>query len=351
MLAFGVPDNGCNLATDELDRCTGALSMEPVLRVDNLSVLYEGNRLSVPALRDVTFEMSRGEVVGLLGESGAGKTTLAAALLQLLAPIARIMSGSVRFMGKDLTRLKEKELEKIRGAELSLVFQEPAVCLSPVMRVGTQIANVIRAHRGWNRAECRDRSEKLMTDVGLRDTKRMYDAYPHELSSGEKQRVAIAQAIACEPAIVIADEPTANLDYTTEAQVLDLFKSLKARLSLGLLFITHNPTLLAGFADRTMVMYAGQIVEQGPTDDILEQALHPYTTGLLGCVPDDDPSASRKSLSPIPGDPPDLASLPHGCAFDPRCHARLPICATCVPSVTQPVQGRSVRCFNPRVVQ
>ena len=325
--------------------------MGPVLQVDHLSVLYEGSGLPVPALRDVTFNISRVEIVGILGESGAGKTTLAAALLQLLAPAARIVSGSVRFMGDDLTRLKEKELEKIRGAELSLVFQEPAISLSPVMRAGTQIANVIRAHRDWNRAQCRDLAEKLMKEVGLADTGRMYDAYPHELSSGEKQRVAIAQAVACEPAIIVADEPTANLDYTTKTQVLDLFKALKARLNVGLLFITHDPKLLAGFAERIMVMYAGQIVEQGLTGDILEHALHPYTIGLLRCIPEDQPSGSSKeSFSPIPGDPPDLTRLPGGCAFEPRCGARLEICKSCVPDVSQPVAGRSIRCFNPGVV-
>ena len=322
--------------------------MEPVLQVENLSVHYEGGGLRVPAVRDVSFAISRGEVVGVLGESGAGKTTLALAVLQLLAPTARIVNGSVRFMGRDLTSLKEKELERIRGAQLSLVFQEPAISLSPVMRVGTQIANVLRAHRGWNRARCRAQAEKLMAEVGLRDIERMYEAYPHELSSGEKQRVVVAQAIACEPAVVIADEPTANLDSTTEAQVLQLFKDMKARFSLGLLFITHNPALLAGFADRVMVMYAGQIVEQGPLAAVLQQPLHPYTAGLLRCIPDDRPFESgKKSFLPIPGDPPDLATLPNACAFEVRCRSRLAICATCVPDVTQPAPGQSVRCFNP----
>ena len=322
--------------------------MEPMLQVRNLSVQYEGSGSPVRAVRDVSFDISRGEVVGLLGESGAGKSTLAATLLQLLPPTTRIVSGSVRLMKRELTRLKEKELEGIRGAELSLIFQEPAISLSPVMRVGTQIANVVRAHRGWNRARCRDHAEKLMAKVGLGDTKRMYEGYPHELSSGEKQKIVVAQAIACEPAIVIADEPTANLDSATEAQVLQLFRDLKARLSLGLLFITHNPILLAGFADRVMVMYAGQIVEQGPAADVLRQPLHPYTAGLLRCVPDDRPLGSgRKSILPILGDPPDLAALPNGCAFEVRCRFRSPVCASCIPDVTQPARERSVRCFNP----
>lgn len=187
-----------------------------------------------------------------------------------------------------------------------------------------------------------------MAEVGLRDTKRVYEAYPHELSSGEKQRVAVAQAIACEPGILIADEPTANLDGTTEAQVLQLFKDLKSRFNLGILFITHNPMLLAGFADRVMVMYAGQIVEQGPTREVLERPLHPYTRGLLRCVPGRGHfRLGRKMLLPIPGDPPDLARLPTGCSFEARCRSRLPICTTSAPDLTEPEPERSVRCFNP----
>jgi len=319
-----------------------------MLQVRNLSVRYEGSGLPVAAVRDVSFDVSPGEVVGLLGESGSGKTTLAAALLQLLAPTARIANGSVRFMDRELTGLSERELERIRGAQLSLIFQEPAISLSPVMRVGTQIANVLRAHRTWNRARCRNQAKTLMAEVGLLDSDRMYDAYPHELSSGEKQRVVVAQALACEPALVIADEPTANLDRATETQVLQLLKDMKARFGLGLLFITHNPALVAGFADRVMVMYAGQIVEQGPPATVLQKPLHPYTMGLVRCIPDDRPAESgRKTLLPIPGDPPDLARLPNACAFEDRCCSRLPICATRIPEVTQPTLGQSVRCFNP----
>ncbi|HWC19396.1 MAG TPA: ABC transporter ATP-binding protein [Terriglobales bacterium] len=325
--------------------------MDPVLQVEHLSVQYQHLGRPAAALRDVSFEIRAGQVVGLLGESGAGKSTLAAALLKLLAPTARIVHGSIRFQGRELTQLTESQWEAIRGAGLSLVFQEPALSLSPVMRVGTQIANVIRAHRGWSGARCRDHAEKLMVEVGLGDTKRMYEAYPHELSSGEKQRVAVAQAVACEPGILIADEPTANLDNTTAAQVLELFQDLKAKLGLGILFISHTPMLLAGFADNIMVMYAGQIVEQGPTREVFARPLHPYTAELLRCIPANRGSVSgRKGLSAIPGDPPDLASLPSGCAFEARCRSRLPICANCAPEVTEPAPGRSLRCFNPGVI-
>jgi peptide/nickel transport system ATP-binding protein len=332
----------------QLDSWTASSFMGSILQVDHLSVQYEHSGCLTTAVRDVSFDIPPGQIVGLLGESGAGKSTLAAAALQLLAPSARKVNGSVRFMGRDLTGLKEKQLEAIRGAELSLVFQEPALSLSPVMRVGTQIANVVRAHRRWSRARCRDRAEELMAEVGLGGTKRMYEAYPHELSSGEKQRVAIAQAIACNPGILIADEPTANLDGTTEAQLLQLFKHLKLRFSLGILFITHNPLLLAGFADRVLVMYAGQIVEQGPAREVLERPLHPYTVGLLRCVPGHGHSRSgRKVLLAIPGDPPDLALLPNGCPFEARCRSRLPICTTSAPELTNPKPERSIRCFNP----
>lgn len=326
--------------------------MDPVLHVRNLSVVYAGNALPVPAVRDVSFDIDRGEVVGVLGESGSGKTTLAVALLQLLPPVGKIVRGSVRFKGRELAGLQEKELERIRGAELSLVFQEPAISLSPVMRVGAQIANVIRAHRRWSRARCRDHAKRLLADVGLLDTARIYETYPHELSSGQKQRVVVAQAVACEPAIIIADEPTANLDRTAQAQLLQLFQEMRARFRLGILFITHNPALLAGFADRIMVMYAGQIVEQGSAETVLKRPLHPYTEALLCSIPDDGAiGSSRKSLISIPGDPPDLAQLPDACAFEVRCRHRLPICATRVPDVSQPVPGQSIRCFNPGGMQ
>jgi oligopeptide/dipeptide ABC transporter ATP-binding protein len=216
------------------------------------------------------------------------------------------------------------------------------------MRAGSQISNIVRAHRGWDRKRCREHALALLAEVGLSDPDRIYNAYPHQLSSGEKQRVAVAQAVACEPTIVIADEPTANLDTATEAQIVQLFQRMKARFGLGLLFITHKPTLLAGFADRVMVMYAGQIVEQGPAATVLRSPLHPYTAALLRCTPDESPGRSaKKSLRPIAGEAPDLATLPTACSFEPRCESRLSRCANCVPDVTEFTPDQSVRCFNP----
>lgn len=326
--------------------------MHPELQIRNLGVLFEGNDAPVPALRDISFEIRRGEIVGLLGESGSGKSTLAAALLRLLPPAGRIVGGSVRLNGQELTVMAEKRLERIRGAELSLVFQEPAISLSPVMRIGPQITNIIRAHRGWKRSRCRQVAETLLAEVGLSDGHRIYQSYPHELSSGEKQRVVIAQGIACEPVIVIADEPTANLDATTQARIVKLFKDLRSRFRLGLLFVTHSPTLLWGFADTIMVMYAGQIVEQGPAQAVLERPLHPYTAALLRSIPGGHcMQAERNRLSPIPGDTPDMAHLPDGCAFENRCRQRITICRTCTPDMTQMAPNQWVRCINPGAAQ
>lgn len=324
--------------------------MRPVLQVRNLTVRFEGNGVPVPALRGISFDMQRGEVLGLVGESGSGKSTLAAALLQLLPPAGRIVGGSVLLHGHELTLLNEKQLERIRGAELSLIFQEPAIALSPVMRIGPQITNIIRAHRGWKRSHCRQLAQDLLAEVGLSEG-RIYDSYPHELSSGQKQRVTITQAIACAPAIVIADEPTANLDVASQAGVVNLFKELRGRFGLGLLFITHNPTLLAGFADRVMVMYAGQIVEQGPTQTLLQRPMHPYSAALLRSIPCGHSMRSERGyLSPIPGDPPDMAHLPGGCTFAMRCQQRIAICPTCMPEITQAAPNQWVRCLNPGVV-
>jgi oligopeptide/dipeptide ABC transporter ATP-binding protein len=326
--------------------------MDPVLQVRSLSVRFKSNGILVPAVRDVSFDIGRCEVVGVLGESGSGKSTLAIALLQLLAPSGKIVAGSIRFNGHELRGLDEKQLERIRGAEISLVFQEPAISLSPVMRVGPQIANVIRVHHRWSRTRCREHTEKLLAELGLSERSRIYDAYPHELSSGQKQRVAIAQAIACKPAIVIADEPTANLDSTTRAQILDIFKDMRAHYNVGLLFITHNPALLTGFADRVMVMYAGQIVEQGSLESVFERPLHPYTAALLHSIPDNRAVQSgRRALLPIVGNPPDLAHLPDGCAFELRCLSRTEVCRTRLPDPTQSAPGQWVRCFNARGTQ
>jgi ABC-type glutathione transport system ATPase component len=233
-----------------------------MLQVRNLTVHYCGrDRVDRTALNDLSFELGPGETVGLLGQSGCGKTTLALALLCLLPKTARVASGSIRFREHEMLRADEGTLRKIRGAQASIVFQEPALSLNPVMRVGDQIAEVARAHTSGNSRSYRREAELALAQVCLDET-RIYSAYPHQLSAGQRQRIAIAQALVCKPGFLIADEPTSALDNTTQTEILNLLKELKQRLQIALLFITHNPALLVGLADRLLVMHAGRLVEE-----------------------------------------------------------------------------------------
>jgi oligopeptide/dipeptide ABC transporter ATP-binding protein len=323
--------------------------MDDLLRVQRLTVSYrtvDGGEF--PVISEVNFKIARGEVLGLLGESGSGKTTTALALARLLPPNARVR-GSASFLGRELLSLNERELRKIRGAEISWIFQEPGMALNPVIRVGDQIADVIRVHRGGSPARCREEAESALRLARLSGPARTYSAYPHQLSAGQQQRVLIALALACRPMLIIADEPTAALDTTIQAEILALLKELKARLELALLFISHSPAVLSQLADRILVMYAGRIVEDGTLSQIHRNALHPYTLGLLRSVP---PSADRNQddhksrLLTITGSPPDFAHLPGGCPFEPRCPDRMEICRSREPEEVRPDRFRRVRCFK-----
>ncbi len=259
--------------------------MESLLQVRNLTIGYRGrDALERRALDDLSFELGSGETLGLLGQSGCGKTTLALALLRLLPRTARVLSGSIHFRGRDILHADERTLQAIRGAEASIVFQEPAMSLNPVMRVGDQIAEVARAHSNANRRTHRKDAELALAAVHLAGT-RMYTAYPHQLSSGQRQRIAIAQALVCKPAFLIADEPTSALDNTTQAEILNLLKELKHRLQIALLFITHNPALLVGFADRFLILSEGRLAEQGSPPQIHENPKHPETRKLFRSTP------------------------------------------------------------------
>lgn len=323
--------------------------MEALLQVRDLAARFHSGHCSeVLVVRGVSFDLHRGEVIGLLGESGCGKTTTALALLRLLPPDGCVVSGSVRFRGRDLLNCSEEELQKIRGAEISMISQEPGIALNPVLPVGMQIAEVIRAHRQLNRKQRRAEAELLLAEVGLSDTARTYAAYPHQLSGGQKQRVMIAQALACRPALVIADEPTAALDTTVQTKILDLLKELKKRLQLAFLLISHNPATLVGLADRLMVMYAGRIVEEGDTSQVLSSPLHPYTRSLLASMPFPPfhgGLAGKKQLPTIADNPPDPAHLPEGCSFAPRCPERMATCTVREPQTVQTENTRRVECF------
>jgi ABC-type glutathione transport system ATPase component len=251
-----------------------------MLSVRNLSVQFSGRNVEVSALNDVSFEIFAGEILGVLGESGSGKTTLGSAIVALLPLGGRISAGSIRFLGEELIGLPDHKLQKIRGRAISTISQEPRIALNPVMRVGTQVSEVIRAHHNWSSSECRQQAKLLLMQVKL-DAEVVYSAFPHQLSGGQCQRVAIAQALACNPELVIADEPTSSLDTTVQAEILVLMADLSKQRRIAFLLITHNPAILAKLADRILVMNAGKIVEQGLANDVIRHPKHSYTKTLL----------------------------------------------------------------------
>jgi oligopeptide transport system ATP-binding protein len=320
-----------------------------LLRVGRLCVSYTSpDHSPVTVLRQLDLEIVAGEVVGILGESGSGKSTLARSILRLL-PADALVNGSILFRGQELLGLPEKQLRKIRGARISMIHQEPGLALSPVMRVGDQIAQVILAHRKLTRDARKLEVESVLREVQLVEVERICGAYPHQLSGGELHRVAIAQALACRPDLIIADEPTRSLDVTVQAEVLNLLRNLNQTLGTAILFITHNPALLVGFADRVAVMYAGRVVEIGSASRVFGRPLHPYTKGLLELVPRSvrtEYAAAACHLPTIPGGPPDLKRLNPGCAFEPRCSQRTKNCRTENPEELTPESGHRVSCFN-----
>jgi len=321
--------------------------MDALLQVQNLTINYDNGRcFEIPAVAGVTFDIYEGEAVGLLGESGCGKTTIALSLPRLLPDSANIVQGQVRYRDRELLTLPERDMERIRGEEISLIFSEPSLALNPVMCVGNQIAEVLHAHRSWESRRCRLEAEALLARVHLQDTARIYKAFPHELSGGQNQRVLIAQALACNPSLIIADEPTTSLDVRTQTEILNLFRELKRESRTAFLFISHHPGVLAAVADRLLVMYAGRIVEEGVLLQVYANPLHPYTRGLLQSAPPKPYSSAfgKKRLSPIPGNPPDMATLKPGCPFAPRCPVRMEICAISEPGYTNPGGNRLVRC-------
>lgn len=322
--------------------------MQPLLQVRDLAVCYRpDDGQPIVAVDELSFDIAPGEAVGLLGESGCGKTTLGLTMLGLLPETGYVRSGSIAFMETDLLTLRERELQKIRGARISMVHQEPGNALNPMLRVGNQITEVLRAHNSLGRERAREEAKRLLTEVGFAAAGGISDAYPHQLSGGEKQRVVIAQAIACRPALIIADEPTTALDAVTQTEILDLMKTLQTKLQMAMLLISHDPCAVEHVVDRILIMYAGRLVEEGATCDVLMEPLHPYTRGLLRAWPATMGTHNHRMLLPvIPGEPPDLARLPGGCAFEPRCPEGRSLCRTRVPQESRPEASRRVACFN-----
>ncbi len=319
-----------------------------LLDVDDLSLFYG----HVPALDHVSLRLARGESLVVVGESGSGKSTLALAVMRLLPRTAHVASGRIRFIGADraahdLTTAGARELQHLRGREIGMIFQEPMTSLNPVHRVGDQITEALRYHETLSRAALHQRAVSLLGHLGVPEPERRMEAYPHELSGGLRQRVMIAIALACNPSLLIADEPTTALDVTIQAQILSLLKQLRAERGMALLFITHHLGVAREVADRILVLYAGRAVEEGPVADVIARPLHPYTRALLQSVPRLGMNKEDFTLPAIGGTVPDALNPPPGCAFGPRCPAFRPgLCDTAQPPLTPMGPGRSVRCVR-----
>ncbi|GAB3191453.1 ABC transporter ATP-binding protein [Geodermatophilus arenarius] len=323
----------------------------PLLEVDDLHVEFRTRAGTVHAVNGVSYSLAAGETLAILGESGSGKSVSAQAIMGILeTPPAVITGGGIWFQGRNMLEMSAEDQRKIRGPGISMIFQDALSSLNPVYSVGFQIGEMFRAHRGTSKKEARKRAIELMDRVRIPAAARRVDDYPHQFSGGMRQRVMIAMAIALDPRILIADEPTTALDVTVQAQVMDLLKDLQEETGMGLILITHDLGVVNEVADNVAVMYAGEIVERGTVDDVFTRPAHPYTEGLMGSVPQVEAKGGR--LQPIAGQPPNLARIPSGCPFHPRCpHRRLGAaaapgreCATDVPPLRLVVPGREAAC-------
>lgn len=313
-----------------------------LLNIKNLTIQYVTEDEVVSAVNGLDIELNEGETIGLVGETGAGKTTSALGIMGLVPnPPGKIVSGSIEFAGKDLLKESEEGMRKIRGNQISMIFQDPMTSLNPVMTVGEQIAEVIEIHENIGNAAAFEKAKEMLELVGIPGARA--NDYPHQFSGGMKQRVVIAIALACNPKLLIADEPTTALDVTIQAQVLDLMNDLKEKFKTAMILITHDLGVVAQVCDKVAIMYAGEVVEAGTLRDVYLSPKHPYTHGLFGSIPSLDEEATR--LKPIQGLMPDPTALPSGCKFHPRCPHATELCATQVPKVTEVAPGHKVRCL------
>jgi oligopeptide/dipeptide ABC transporter ATP-binding protein len=315
-----------------------------VLSVRDLRVHFFTDQGVVRAVDGVSFHVRSGETLALVGESGCGKTVAAGAIMRLVRFPGRIVSGRVVFQGEDLLTLPQSRVRKLRGRDVAMIFQEPMSSLNPAFTVGWQIAEVIRLHQGVDQRDARVKAVEMLDLVRMPEASKRSHQYPHELSGGMKQRVMIAMALSCRPRLLIADEPTASLDVTIQAQILELMKQLKRETHGTLFLITHSLGIVAEMAERVAVMYAGQVVEVGTVHEIFGDPRHPYTRGLRRSVAGLEGGAA--SLEIIPGDPPDPSNLPPGCRFEPRCSDRMSRCAAEMPEFFSPSDGRWIRCWH-----
>jgi len=318
------------------------MNMPPLLSIRGLTISFPTQAGPKAVVDGLDLDIAAGEVVGIVGESGSGKSLTALAILRLIARPGRISAGAIFFEGKDILARSEAQMQQLRGAAISMIFQEPMSSLNPVFTIGDQIGEPLRLHRGLDRQSARKAALELLQLVEIPDGTRRIDEYPHQLSGGMRQRVMIAIALACRPKLLIADEPTTALDVTIQAQILDLLRNLQRELDMAVMLITHDLGVVSEFADRALVMYAGRAVERAPVRRLFGMPAHPYTLGLLASIP--AINGPRQRLKAISGTVPRLASMPSGCRFAPRCAQAMPLCRASVPATITLAQDHTVNC-------
>jgi oligopeptide transport system ATP-binding protein len=323
---------------------------EPLLAVEDLEVRFWTGRGIIHAVNGVSFDIAPGETLGIVGESGCGKSVTSLALLGILARAGRVTAGSARFEGRDLIGLSDEELRAIRGKEIAMIFQDPMTSLNPVLTIGRQLREPLETHFDMDKDEAERRSVELLDRVGIPSAKSRLKDYPHQFSGGMRQRAMIAMALACEPKLLIADEPTTALDVTIQAQILNLLRELVAERDTALILITHDLGVVAGMCERVNVMYAGMFVETGSAQQVFARPRHPYTLGLLQSVPRLD-AARKTALHPIEGNPRDMLHPPRACPFQPRCRYEVDLSRQQVPPLEEIEPGHKVACFNPVPVE
>ncbi|PAT02176.1 peptide ABC transporter ATP-binding protein [Candidatus Izimaplasma bacterium ZiA1] len=322
--------------------------MSKLLEVNNLHTYFRTKRGNIKAVNDASFSIEKGKTLGIVGESGSGKSVTSMSVLRILDHPGYIHSGSIMFDGKEITELTEEEMRQIRGNDISMIFQEPMTSLNPVFKIGRQIGEVLRLHKGMTKAEARQKSIEMLDAVGIPRPEEIVDNYSFQLSGGMRQRAMIAMALACEPKLLIADEPTTALDVTIQAQILVLMNDLKHKFGTSILFITHDLGVISEMADDVVVMYAGQVVESAPMKKIFDEGLysHPYTEGLLKSIPSIEDNKDR--LDVIEGSVPHPLNLPVGCKFSPRCKYATSKCFTEEPELISVAKDQQIRCFYPK---
>ena len=326
--------------------CAAVSSAEPLLSVHDLCVEFWTDRGTIYAVNGISFEIAAGETLGIVGESGCGKSVTALALLGILPRAGRVTAGEAQFHGRNLLRMSDRELRSVRGKEIAMIFQDPMSSLNPLLTVGRQIREPLETHFGMNRRKAEGRVAELLDQVGIPNAKRRLRDYPHQFSGGMRQRVMIAMALACEPKLLIADEPTTALDVTIQAQILELLRTLVAERDTALVLITHDLGVVASMCERVHVMYAGTLVETGTADQLFATPRHPYTLGLLESVPRLD-TGRRQKLRPIAGAPRNMLNEPSSCPFAPRCRFRIDVCTVELPRLEEQGGGQRAACFNP----